>query len=127
MVDRGFEPRSDQTKDYKISIYCFSAKHAVLMSKNKDGLARNQNNVSEWLIITPPIRSNFICNISLNLYYIIYSNFIIYFTQTLLKEIIRYMCFLLCFLFSFSLYHLRVIFIIIIHHIFSNQVMFELF
>jgi hypothetical protein len=36
--DRGFEPRSDQTKDYKISMYCFSAKHAVLMSKNKDGL-----------------------------------------------------------------------------------------
>ena len=46
--DRGFEPRSDQTKDYKISMYCFSAKHAVLMSKNKDWLARNQNNVSEW-------------------------------------------------------------------------------
>ena len=44
----GFEPRSDQTKDYKINIYCFSAKHAVLMSKNKDWLARNQNNVSEW-------------------------------------------------------------------------------
>ena len=37
-----------QIKDYKISIYCFSAKHAVLMSKNKDWLARNQNNVSEW-------------------------------------------------------------------------------
>ena len=27
-VDRGFEPRSDQTKDYKIDICCFSAKHA---------------------------------------------------------------------------------------------------
>ena len=46
--DRGFEPRSDQTKDYKISMHCFSAKHAVLMCKNKDWLARNQNNVSEW-------------------------------------------------------------------------------
>jgi hypothetical protein len=29
------------------------------------------------LTITPPMRSNFICNISLNLYYISYSNFII--------------------------------------------------
>ena len=47
-VDRGFEPRSDQTKDYKIGIYCFSAKHAALKRKSKDWLARNQNNVSEW-------------------------------------------------------------------------------
>jgi len=29
VVDRGFEPRSDQTKDYKISICCFPAKHAA--------------------------------------------------------------------------------------------------
>jgi hypothetical protein len=29
MLDRGFEPRSGQTKDYKIGICCFSAKHAV--------------------------------------------------------------------------------------------------
>ena len=48
VVDRGFEPRSDQTKDYKIGICCFSAKHAALRRKNKDWLARNQNNVSEW-------------------------------------------------------------------------------
>ena len=47
-VDRGFEPHSGQTKDYKIGICCFSAKHAALRSKNKDWLARNQNNVSEW-------------------------------------------------------------------------------
>ena len=46
-VDRGFEPRSGQTKDYKIGICCFSAKHAALRRKNKDWLARNQNNVSE--------------------------------------------------------------------------------
>jgi hypothetical protein len=39
-VDRGFESRSDQTKDYKIGICCFSAKHAALRRKNKDGLAR---------------------------------------------------------------------------------------
>jgi hypothetical protein len=47
-VDRGFEPRSGQTKDYKIGISCFSAKHAALRRKSKDWLARNQNNVSEW-------------------------------------------------------------------------------
>ena len=47
-VDRGFEPRSGQTKDYTISICCFSAKHATLWRKNKDWLGRNQNNMSEW-------------------------------------------------------------------------------
>ena len=47
-VARAFESRSGQTKDYKIGICCFSAKHAALRSKRKDGLARNQNNVSEW-------------------------------------------------------------------------------
>jgi hypothetical protein len=47
-VDRGFECRSGQAKDYKISICCFSAKHAALRRKSKDWLARNQNNVSEW-------------------------------------------------------------------------------
>ena len=29
-VDRGFESRSGQTKDYEIGICCFSAKHAAL-------------------------------------------------------------------------------------------------
>jgi hypothetical protein len=48
MVDRGFEPRSGQIKDYKIGICCFSVKHATLRRKNKDWSARNQNNVSEW-------------------------------------------------------------------------------
>ena len=47
-VDRGFEPRSDQTKDYAIGICCFSAKHAALRRKIKDWLARTQDNVSEW-------------------------------------------------------------------------------
>jgi hypothetical protein len=45
-VDRGFEPRSSQTKDYNIVICCFSAKYAALRSKSKDWLARNQD-VSE--------------------------------------------------------------------------------
>jgi hypothetical protein len=47
-VDRGFGPRSGQTKDYKIYICCFSAKYAALRGKSKDWLARKQNNVSEW-------------------------------------------------------------------------------
>ena len=47
-VDRGFEPRSGQTKDYKIGICCFSAKHIALRRKRKDWLARNQNNVSQY-------------------------------------------------------------------------------
>jgi len=28
--------------------YCFSAKHGALRRKNKDWLARNRDNVSEW-------------------------------------------------------------------------------
>ena len=47
-VDRGFEPRSGQTKDYKIGICCFSAKHTAIRRKSKDWFARNQDNVSEW-------------------------------------------------------------------------------
>ena len=46
-VDRGFEPRSGQTKDHKIGICGFSAKHAALERKRKDWLALNQVNVSE--------------------------------------------------------------------------------
>ena len=34
-VDREFEPRSAQTKDYKIGICCFFAKNAALWSKSK--------------------------------------------------------------------------------------------
>ena len=37
-VDRGFEPRSGLTKDYKIGMCCFSAKHVALRSKSKDWL-----------------------------------------------------------------------------------------
>ena len=46
-VDRGFEPRSSRTKDYKIGICCFSTKHTALEKKRKDWLAQNQDNVSE--------------------------------------------------------------------------------
>jgi len=46
-IDREFELRSGQTKDYKIGMCCLSAKHASLMRKSKDWLVRNQDNVSE--------------------------------------------------------------------------------
>ena len=39
VVDRGFEPRSGKTNDYKICVCCFFCKYAAL---------RNQDNVSEW-------------------------------------------------------------------------------
>ena len=44
VVDRGFVPRSGQTKDNKIGICCFSTKHTLLRRKSKDWLARNQDN-----------------------------------------------------------------------------------
>ena len=47
-VDRGFESRSGQTKNYAIGVRYFSATHAALMRKSKDLFARNQDNVSEW-------------------------------------------------------------------------------
>jgi hypothetical protein len=47
VVDRAFESRSGQTKDYKIGICCFSAKHAALRRKSKDRLVRNRDNMSE--------------------------------------------------------------------------------
>ena len=39
-VDCGFERRSGQTKEHRIGICCFSAKHAALRRKSKDWLAR---------------------------------------------------------------------------------------
>ena len=46
-VDRGFDPRSDQTKDYNIGIYRFPAKIGAFRRKIKDWVAWNHNNVSE--------------------------------------------------------------------------------
>jgi hypothetical protein len=37
-IDRGFKPRSGQTKEYKIGICCFSTKHTTLSRKYKDWL-----------------------------------------------------------------------------------------
>jgi hypothetical protein len=48
VVDREFENRLGQAKDYKFGICCFSAKHATLRRKSKDWLALNQDNVSVW-------------------------------------------------------------------------------
>ena len=48
-VDCGFKPRSGQTKDCKIGICCFSAKHVALRRKSKYWLAWNQDNVSKWV------------------------------------------------------------------------------
>ena len=48
VVDRGFESRSGQTKDYQMVFVAYNAKHAELSRKSKDWLARNQDNVSEW-------------------------------------------------------------------------------
>jgi hypothetical protein len=47
-IDCGFKLRSGQTKDYKIGICYFSAKHAALRRKSKEWWAQNQDNVSEW-------------------------------------------------------------------------------
>jgi len=47
VVDHGFEPRSGQTKDYRIGICCLCAKHAAVRRKSKDLLAQDQDNVSE--------------------------------------------------------------------------------
>ena len=49
VVECGFESRSDQTKNYKIGICSFSAKHASLKSYlSKIWLTGNRNNVSKW-------------------------------------------------------------------------------
>ena len=53
-VDRGFEFRSCQTKDYEIGMLCFSTEHAAVQRKSKDWLVRNQNNVSEWSDMSTP-------------------------------------------------------------------------
>jgi len=48
VVDRGYNPLSDEIKDHKIGICRFSVKQAALRRKSKDWLARNQDNVSGW-------------------------------------------------------------------------------
>ena len=45
-VDRGFEPQSSHTKDYKIGHCCYFTKHTALRRKSKNWLAQNQDNAS---------------------------------------------------------------------------------
>jgi hypothetical protein len=40
-VDRGFDPRLGQTKEYNIGMCCFSDMHAALRRKSKYLLTRN--------------------------------------------------------------------------------------
>ena len=47
-VDCGFEPRSNQTKDYGIEMCCFYTKYASLRRKSKYWMAWKEDNVSEW-------------------------------------------------------------------------------
>jgi hypothetical protein len=47
-LDPGLEPRSAQTKDYRIGVYCFSTKNAALRRNSKNFLVRNRDNVSEF-------------------------------------------------------------------------------
>ena len=52
-VDRGFEPKSNPTKDYEIGICCFSSEHAALRRKSKDWLAWNRDNVPSGATCLP--------------------------------------------------------------------------
>ena len=53
-VDRGFEPRTDQTKDHEIGMCCFSAKHAAFrrmrLTVNKKKYKKMYNRVNVILI-----------------------------------------------------------------------------
>ena len=49
VIDRAFEPRSGQTKDYTICICCFSAKHTAFRRKAKDWLAQNRDKVERYV------------------------------------------------------------------------------
>ena len=47
VVDHQFELQSDQTKNYKISICCFSAKAQALRNNRKDCITQTKYNVTE--------------------------------------------------------------------------------
>ena len=42
-MDRGFEPRSGQTKDYKIGTCCFSAKHAPFNKEKEQRMVGSES------------------------------------------------------------------------------------
>ena len=41
-IDRGFEPRSGEIKEYEIGICCFSTKHAAFRGNSKDWFGRKR-------------------------------------------------------------------------------------
>ena len=43
VIERGFEPRSGQTKDYKIGTCCYSAKHTVSIKEKGQRLAGSES------------------------------------------------------------------------------------
>ena len=47
-VDHECQPWSRQIKDYEFGMCCFSTKRVLSRSKDKDCLARNEDNVSVW-------------------------------------------------------------------------------
>jgi hypothetical protein len=47
MTPRCQRQKTGQTKEYKIGICCYSAKHAALKNKSKDWFAHNHDSVSE--------------------------------------------------------------------------------
>ena len=47
-VDRGFEPRSGQTKDYDIGMCCFSTKPAALKEYDTVGIAKWFVHENSW-------------------------------------------------------------------------------
>jgi hypothetical protein len=52
-VDHGFESRSGKTKDYKIGICCFSAKHTALRRKSKatDAVPKKRRSSNKHVIL----------------------------------------------------------------------------
>jgi hypothetical protein len=46
--DHELNPWYDQTKNYKIDICCFFAKHETIRSKSNKLLAGKQDKVTEW-------------------------------------------------------------------------------
>jgi hypothetical protein len=43
VVERGFEPRSGQIKDFKIDMCCFSAKHTALKKEKEQRLGGSES------------------------------------------------------------------------------------
>ena len=42
-IDRGFDPRSGQIKDFKIDMCCFSAKHTALKKEKEQRLGGSES------------------------------------------------------------------------------------